>query len=74
MKLFFPHPSHGASLLYNAAVEQTSLTSGTFLMKNKPTNLRFTEHGSAILNRVHEIYEYEYLQLDRPFSANILST
>ncbi|WP_405156127.1 SDR family NAD(P)-dependent oxidoreductase [Paenibacillus sp. FSL K6-0108] len=64
MKLFFPHPSHGASLLYNAAIAQTKHTSGTFLMKNKPTNLRFTEQGSAILNRVHEIYEHEFLQLD----------
>jgi len=64
MKLFFPHPSHGASLLYKATIAQTRLTSGTFLMKNKPTNLRFTEQGPAILNRVHEIYEQEFLQLD----------
>lgn len=61
MKLFFPPPSHGASLLYRAAFSQTNHESGTFLIKNKPTELRFKEQGPFILKRVHEIYEQEFL-------------
>ncbi|MGC5771166.1 SDR family NAD(P)-dependent oxidoreductase [Paenibacillus pabuli] len=64
MRMFFPHPSHGASLLYNAAFSQPKLQSGTFLIKNKATKLRFTEQGPAILRRVHEIYEQQFLRLD----------
>lgn len=61
MKLFFPPPSHGASLLYSAAFSQTNHESGTFLIKNKPTELRFKDQGPFILKRVHEIYEQEFL-------------
>ncbi|WP_433752472.1 SDR family NAD(P)-dependent oxidoreductase [Paenibacillus amylolyticus] len=60
MKWFFPHPSHGASLLYSAALSHTRHESGTFLVKNKATALRFTEQGPAILNRVNEIYEQRF--------------
>ncbi|NUU80172.1 SDR family NAD(P)-dependent oxidoreductase [Paenibacillus xylanilyticus] len=61
MKLFFPHPSHGASLLYNGGFSSTRHEPGTFLIKNKAKSLRFKEHGAAVLNRVHEIYEQEFL-------------
>ncbi|PQP82345.1 short-chain dehydrogenase [Paenibacillus sp. PCH8] len=60
MRWFFPHPSHGASLLYNAAFSPTRHESGTFLIKNKVATLRFTEHGAAVLNRVNEIYEQRF--------------
>ncbi|WP_458126186.1 SDR family NAD(P)-dependent oxidoreductase [Paenibacillus sp. Z3-2] len=61
MKWFFPHPSHGASLLYNGAFSSTRHESGTFLVKNKATALRFTEQGPAVLHRVNEIYEQRFL-------------
>ncbi|MEO2204329.1 SDR family NAD(P)-dependent oxidoreductase [Paenibacillus pabuli] len=61
MKWFFPHPSHGASLLYNGGFSSTGHESGTFLVKNKAKSLRFKEHGAAVLDRVHEIYEQEFL-------------
>ncbi|WP_145319449.1 SDR family NAD(P)-dependent oxidoreductase [Paenibacillus xylanexedens] len=61
MKWFFPHPSHGASLLYNGAFSPTRHESGTFLVKNKATALRFTEQGPAVLHRVNEIYEQRFL-------------
>lgn len=63
MKWFFPHPSHGASLLYNAALSPTEHESGTFLVKNKATALRFTEQGPAVLHRVNEIYEQRFRTL-----------
>ncbi|MFS0869988.1 SDR family NAD(P)-dependent oxidoreductase [Paenibacillus xylanilyticus] len=65
MKLFFPHPSHGASLLYNAAFSQTIHKSGTFLIKNKPTELRFKDQGPFILKKIHEIYEHQFLMTTR---------
>ncbi|GAS80772.1 SDR family NAD(P)-dependent oxidoreductase [Paenibacillus amylolyticus] len=60
MKWFFPHPSHGASLLYSAALYPTRHESGAFLVKNKAKTLRFTEQGPAVLNRVNEIYEQDF--------------
>lgn len=60
MKWFFPHPSHGASLLYNAALSPTRHESGAFLVKNKAKALRFTEQGPAVLHRVNEIYEQRF--------------
>ncbi|WP_434751893.1 SDR family NAD(P)-dependent oxidoreductase [Paenibacillus amylolyticus] len=61
MKLFFAHPSRGASLLHNAAIGKVRHESGTFLVNNKATRLRFKEQGAAVLQRVHEIYEHNYL-------------
>jgi NAD(P)-dependent dehydrogenase (short-subunit alcohol dehydrogenase family) len=71
MKWFFPHPSHGASLLYNGAFSPTRHESGAFLVKNKATALRFTEQGPAVLHRVNEIYEQRFLinQSENPAST-----
>jgi NAD(P)-dependent dehydrogenase (short-subunit alcohol dehydrogenase family) len=61
MKLFFAHPSRGASLLHDAAIGTGRHEAGTFLVNNKATRLRFKEQGAAVLQRVHEIYEHNYL-------------
>jgi len=61
MKLFFSHPSRGASLLHDAVLGSVKHDSGAFLVNNKAARLRFHEQGSTILQRVHEIYEQNYL-------------
>ncbi len=61
MKLFFSHPSRGASLLHDAVLGNVKHDSGAFLVNNKAARLRFQEQGSAVLQRVHEIYEQNYL-------------
>ncbi|WP_311279202.1 SDR family NAD(P)-dependent oxidoreductase [Paenibacillus sp. RRE4] len=61
MKLFFSHPSRGASLLHDAVLGNVKHDSGSFLVNNKAARLRFQEQGSAVLQRVHEIYEQNYL-------------
>ncbi|MNN92635.1 hypothetical protein D3C81_2109450 [compost metagenome] len=60
MKLFFPHPSHGAGLLYNAALGQHSKLPGVFLIKDQVTELKFAVHSSKVLSKVQTIYEQEF--------------
>jgi len=60
MKLFFPGPEHGASLLYDAAFGAHGGKSGSFLLKNRETGLKFAEQGPAILASIRAIYETEY--------------
>ncbi|OKP94229.1 SDR family NAD(P)-dependent oxidoreductase [Paenibacillus sp. P46E] len=62
IKLFFPHPRHGAGLLYNAALGQHSKQPGVFLMKDQITELKFTEHSATVLAKVRAIYEQEFLK------------
>ncbi|OKP72211.1 short-chain dehydrogenase [Paenibacillus helianthi] len=62
IKLFFPHPSHGAGLLYNAALGQHSKQPGVFLMKDRITELKFPDHSAAVLAKVRAIYEQEFLK------------
>ncbi|NMO19136.1 SDR family NAD(P)-dependent oxidoreductase [Pyxidicoccus fallax] len=61
MRWFFPPPSHGASLLYEAAVGAHGLPPGAYVSKGAPKELRFREHGRSILERVRAIHEREYL-------------
>ncbi|WP_341347295.1 SDR family NAD(P)-dependent oxidoreductase [Paenibacillus sp. FSL H3-0469] len=61
-RLFFPEPTHGAGLLYQAALGEHSGKSGVFLIKNQVKPLKFTEHSSRILKDVRAIYEQEFLQ------------
>lgn len=49
MKMFFHHPSYGAGLLYNAALGEHKEKPGVFLMKDRVSGLRFTNHAPAIL-------------------------
>ncbi|MNO28217.1 Fatty acyl-CoA reductase [compost metagenome] len=60
IKLFFPHPSHGAGLLYNAALGQHSKLPGVFLIKDQVTELKFAVHSSKVLSKVQTIYEQEF--------------
>ncbi|MBW4082597.1 SDR family NAD(P)-dependent oxidoreductase [Paenibacillus sp. S150] len=69
MKLFFPHPSHGAGLLYSAALGQHSRQPGVFLLKDQATGLKFTEHGSKVLAKVKAIYEQEFAAAASPYSS-----
>ncbi|MEK3876795.1 SDR family NAD(P)-dependent oxidoreductase [Paenibacillus sp. FSL M7-0420] len=64
-RLFFPEPTHGAGLLYQAALGEHSGKSGVFLIKNQVRPLKFTEHSSRILKDVQAIYEQEFVQTDR---------
>ncbi|WP_342565552.1 SDR family NAD(P)-dependent oxidoreductase [Paenibacillus sp. FSL R7-0345] len=60
MKMFFPHPSYGAGLLYNAALGSHKDKPGVFLMKNQVSRLKFTGHAPAVLNKVQAIYRQEF--------------
>ncbi|WP_379153682.1 SDR family NAD(P)-dependent oxidoreductase [Paenibacillus sp. sgz5001063] len=62
MKLFFHHPSHGAGLLYNAALGQHSKLAGVFLIKDQITELKFAAHSAAVLAKVQTIYEQEFAE------------
>ncbi|ATB38677.1 short-chain dehydrogenase [Cystobacter fuscus] len=61
MKLFFPHPSRGASRLYEAAVDTRAELSGAFLTNGRVTELQFTGQGRKVLDKVNAIYEREFL-------------
>ncbi|WP_164007022.1 SDR family NAD(P)-dependent oxidoreductase [Pyxidicoccus trucidator] len=60
MKLFFPHPSRGASLLYDAAVGARGGPSGAYVTNGAPKELPFTEHGPRVLEKVSDIYAREF--------------
>ncbi|WP_240416274.1 SDR family NAD(P)-dependent oxidoreductase [Paenibacillus periandrae] len=60
MQLFFPHPSKGASLLYEAALGETNHPSGVFLVQGKVTELKFGEHGRNLLETIGSIYQREF--------------
>lgn len=64
-RMFFPAPTHGAGLLYQAALGEHSGRSGVFLHKNRVTPLQFSEHSSTILKNVQVIYEREFVPTDR---------
>jgi NAD(P)-dependent dehydrogenase (short-subunit alcohol dehydrogenase family) len=61
MKLFFPHPSKGASLLHEAALGDNRELSGVFLTKGRVAELKFIDQGSKVLEKVSSIYEREYV-------------
>ncbi|MGG4142638.1 SDR family NAD(P)-dependent oxidoreductase [Paenibacillus algorifonticola] len=61
MKLFFPHPSKGASLLYEAAIgKQRQAEPGTYLVNGKAGELHFTDQSAKVLNLVSSIYNREF--------------
>ncbi|NHN31733.1 SDR family NAD(P)-dependent oxidoreductase [Paenibacillus agricola] len=62
IKLFFPPPSKGASLLYEAALGEHKELSGIYIMKGQITELKFVEHGRKILDKVAAIYEREFVK------------
>ncbi|MGG1551297.1 SDR family NAD(P)-dependent oxidoreductase [Paenibacillus ferrarius] len=58
MKLLFPPPSTGAGLLLDAATNRHP--AGSYLVKNKPAALKFTQHGKEVLAMVDRIYKGEF--------------
>jgi hypothetical protein len=60
IKLFFPHPSKGASLLYDAALGENKERSGAYLVNGRQAGLHFTEQGGKVLEKVRLIYEQEF--------------
>lgn len=61
MKFFFSPPSHGASLLYEAAFGEHQDRTGIFILKGQPAELKFEAQGPLILQRLNELYQQEYL-------------
>lgn len=60
IRLFFPHPSYGADLLYKAAMGQHSRTPGAYLTKDQVTPLKFPGESRKVLAMVQAIYEKEF--------------
>ncbi|NQX57249.1 SDR family NAD(P)-dependent oxidoreductase [Paenibacillus qinlingensis] len=61
--LFFPHPSKGASLLYQGALADH--IPGAYLTKNKRAELKFVQHAPRVLEKVRAIYEYMYTEVGK---------
>jgi NAD(P)-dependent dehydrogenase (short-subunit alcohol dehydrogenase family) len=55
IKLFFPHPSQGASLLYEAAMGEHRELTGVFFVKGQVRELKFVEQGRKVLEKVSAI-------------------
>ncbi|GGG71835.1 SDR family NAD(P)-dependent oxidoreductase [Paenibacillus radicis (ex Gao et al. 2016)] len=62
MKLFFSPPTHGANKLYEGALGEHRDKSGVFLMKGRVAELKFQDQARNVLERVHSIYEREFLR------------
>ncbi|MCK8486746.1 SDR family NAD(P)-dependent oxidoreductase [Paenibacillus sp. MBLB2552] len=65
MKLFFSPPTHGAGLLYTGVLGDHRGQTGVFLMKDQPAELKFQKHAQTVLERIHMIYETEFLKEHR---------
>ncbi|MFE5321508.1 SDR family NAD(P)-dependent oxidoreductase [Paenibacillus sp. NPDC056579] len=62
MKLFFSSPTHGANMLYEGALGEHRNETGVFLLKGQVTELKFKDQAQNVLERIHAIYEHEFLQ------------
>ncbi|WP_059042812.1 SDR family NAD(P)-dependent oxidoreductase [Paenibacillus rubinfantis] len=62
MKLFFSPPTHGAGLLYAGALGKYRGQTGILLIKDQIVEPKFREHAQTVLNRVHTLYQVEFLQ------------
>ncbi|KAI7253207.1 hypothetical protein KC345_g11398, partial [Hortaea werneckii] len=60
IRMFFPDPTHGAGLLYQAALGEHSRKPGVFLIKNQVTPLKFTTYSRTILDKVQAVYQQEF--------------
>ncbi|RED59143.1 MULTISPECIES: SDR family NAD(P)-dependent oxidoreductase [Cohnella] len=61
MKLFFSPPTHGANLLYEAALREHRHETGVFVLKGRIAQLKFIDQAVNVLERIHEVYEHEFL-------------
>ncbi|TCP70725.1 SDR family NAD(P)-dependent oxidoreductase [Baia soyae] len=62
MKFFYAPPTHGASQLYEGALGKYRNKTGVFLQKDRVTGLKFSDQARNVLERVHVIYEHEFLE------------
>ncbi|MDQ8737344.1 hypothetical protein [Paenibacillus sp. LHD-38] len=60
IKLFFPQPSKGAALLYDADMLTNKAVSGSFLVNGRVTELKFIEQSRKVLEKVSSIYMKEF--------------
>jgi NAD(P)-dependent dehydrogenase (short-subunit alcohol dehydrogenase family) len=63
IKLFFPAPTKGAALLYEAGTAASHMPSGSYVSGGKAAALKFTEQGGKVLKKVKAIYEQEFASL-----------
>lgn len=61
MRLFYPPPTKGASLLFNAAAQTSIYQSGSFLLNGQYSELPYKNYGAMIVNMVHQVYEQQFL-------------
>jgi NAD(P)-dependent dehydrogenase (short-subunit alcohol dehydrogenase family) len=61
MKLFFSPPTHGANKLYEGALGEHRNETGVFLLKGRVAELKFKDQARNVLERIHAIYEHEFL-------------
>ncbi|MHA7965024.1 SDR family NAD(P)-dependent oxidoreductase [Paenibacillus sp. CAU 1782] len=61
MKLFFSPPAHGANKLYEGALGEHRDKNGVFLLNGRVAELTFQDQARNVLQRVHDIYEHEFL-------------
>ncbi len=61
MKLFFSPPTHGAGQLYEGALGEHREKTGVFVVKGRLAEVKFADQARNVLERVHAIYENEYL-------------
>ncbi|PWW02381.1 NAD(P)-dependent dehydrogenase (short-subunit alcohol dehydrogenase family) [Paenibacillus cellulosilyticus] len=61
MRLFFSPPTHGANRLYEGALGQHRNETGVFLLKGQAAQLKFKDQARHVLERVHAIYQHEFL-------------
>lgn len=73
MKLFFSPPSHGANKLHEGALEEHRNKTGVFLVKGRVSELKYADQARNVLERIHAIYEQEFLRGDYPLSRESLT-
>lgn len=61
---FTPPPTHGAGLLYDAALGEHRSKSGVFIIKGKIQSLPFRTLAKPVLERVEQIYREEFSKVD----------
>lgn len=61
MKLVFSPPSHGANQLYEGALGEHRNKTGVFVVKGQIADLKFKDQAQNVLDRIHAIYEHEFL-------------
>ncbi|HEU4324517.1 MAG TPA: SDR family NAD(P)-dependent oxidoreductase [Roseiflexaceae bacterium] len=61
--LFFSHPSVGAGRIYDVALGTWRGKTGVFVDGGRATPFKFGQYGPSLLQRVHAIYQSEFLTI-----------